>query len=94
MQQASSNANEEKASVVSSRCSWTAQERAELVRAADQAGLALSVFVRALALTAVRGEAKGGVRNQRSGGVRAVNRAWRKPRTQRSRARLAKPSGA
>ena len=39
-----------------------AQEKAELVRASDQAGLALSVFIRALALTAVRGEAKGGVR--------------------------------
>jgi hypothetical protein len=38
------------------------REKRELKQAADQVGLPLSVFVRALALTAVRGEAKGGVR--------------------------------
>ena len=37
------------------------KERRELTKAAGQAGLALSVFVRALALTAVR-RALGGVR--------------------------------
>jgi hypothetical protein len=34
------------------------REKRELKQAADQAGLALSVFVRALALTAVRGGAR------------------------------------